>query len=285
MKILVTGRSGQLGSELYKISSKFNFDWIFTNRHTFDLSDLDNINEYLNKYKPDLLINCAAYTDVDNAEYDFTTADILNHKAIKLIAKWCNVNLCKLIHISTDYVYNPDSLKPSKEDDFTNPLGNYGKTKLLGDIACSKYNYSSVIIRTSWLYSTFGNNFLKIMINLMKKKGELKIVNDQIGSPTYAGDLAEVILCIIDHKKWKPGIYNYSSVGAISWFDYANYIKSLYGFNTELKPISTIEYSQNNIRPKYSLLDNSKIINTFNINQINYKDSLKKCIKILQNES
>ena len=174
---------------------------------------------------------------------------------------------------------------PVKEDTQANPANNYGKTKLFGDIACQKNNPSSIIIRTAWLYSSFGNNFVKKMINLMKSKSELNVINDQVGSPTFAADLAEAILQIINANFWKPGIYHYTNFGKVSWFDFANDIKSIYGFNTSINSTSSQEYYVKTKRPKYSLLDNSKIINTFDINQMNYLDSLRKCIKILQNES
>ena len=285
MKILVTGANGQLGSELHKISTNYNFEWLFTDRQSFNLSDQDNIYVYLEICKPNIIINCAAYTSVDRAEDDFENANTINNKAVDSIAKWSNHNKCKLIHISTDYVYDGASSIPVKEDTQANPVNNYGKTKLFGDIACLKNNPSSIIIRTSWLYSSFGNNFVKQMINLMKSKSELNIINDQVGSPTFAADLAEVILRIINVKIWKPGIYHYTSLGNVSWFDFANDIKSIFGFDVPIVAVSTSEYFQKAKRPKYSLLDNSKIKTTFDINQMNYLDSLNKCIKILQNES
>lgn len=285
MNVLVTGAKGQLGSELKKISKiKDNFTWLFTDRYSFDISILDNINFYLDDLKPDIIINCAAFTCVNSAEYSYETSDIINHKAIALIAKWSNKINCKLIHISTDYVYSGQSNIPYKETDKTEPINNYGKTKLSGESACLKNNPNCIILRTSWLYSSFGNNFLKKMINLMRNRNEIKVVNDQIGSPTYAGDLAGVILNLINNNEWVPGIYNYTNAGNISWYDFANKIKSIYCFNTIIKPISSERYYQKAKRPKYSVLDNSKIIDTFNIRQIHYSDSLQKCIKILQNE-
>ena len=285
MKILVTGGKGQLGCEINKLSSNYNYDWLFSDSDIFDLSDLKNINVFLDKYIPHIIINCAAYTAVDNAEVDFENANTINHKAVELIAKWSNDNNCKLIHISTDYVYDGTSLTAVKEDTKANPVNNYGKTKLFGDLACQKNNPSSIIIRTAWLYSSFGNNFVTKMLNLMKSKSQLNVINDQVGSPTYAADLAEVILRIINKKIWKPGIYHYTNLGKVSWFDFANDIKSIYGFNTRIDSISSKEYSIKTKRPKYSLLNNSKIKNTFEIKQMNYLDSLKKCIKILQDES
>jgi len=285
MKILVTGGNGQLGCEINQLSSNYNYDWLFTDTDIFDISDLININVFLDKCNPDVIINCAAYTAVDNAEVDFEKANTINHKAVELIAQWSKKNNCKLIHISTDYVYDGTSLTPVKEDMQANPVNNYGKTKLFGDIACLKNNPSSIIIRTCWLYSSFCKNFVTNMINLMKSKSELKVINDQFGSPTYAGDLAKTILDLITHKNWIPGIYHFTNLGKVSWFDFANDIKSIYGFNTSIDSISSKEYSIKTKRPKYSLLDNSKIKNTFDIIQMNYLDSLNKCIKILQNES
>jgi len=285
MKILVTGRKGQLGCEINKLSSNYNFNWLFSDSDMFDLSDLKNINVFLDNCIPEIIINCAAYTAVDNAEVDFENANTINHKAVELIAKWSNNNNCKLIHISTDYVYDGTSLTSLKEDTKANPVNNYGKTKLFGDIACLKNNPSSIIIRTSWLYSSFGNNFVKQMINLMKSKSELNVINDQVGSPTFAADLAEVILRIINTNIWNPGVYHYTNLGNVSWFDFANDIKSIFGFDVPIVAVSTCEYFQQAKRPKYSLLDNSKIKNTFDINQKNYLDSLRKCIKIIQNES
>ena len=285
MKILVTGGKGQLGCEINKLSSNYNFNWLFSDSDIFDLSNLKNINVFLDNCNPEIIINCAAYTAVDNAEVDFENANTINHKAVELIAKWSHNNNCKLIHISTDYVYDGTSLTAVKEDTKANPVNNYGKTKLLGDLACLKNNPSSIIIRTAWLYSSFGNNFVKQMINLMKSKSELNVVDDQVGSPTFAADLAEVILRIINTNIWKPGIYNYTNFGNVSWFDFANDIKSIYGFDVNIVAVSTSEYFQRAKRSKYSLLDNSKIKNTFDINQMNYLDSLRKCIKILQNES
>ena len=285
MKILVTGGKGQLGCEINKLSSKNNYDWLFSGSDIFDLSDLKGINVFLEKTSPDIIINCAAYTAVDNAEVDFENANTTNHKSVELIAKWSNNNNCKLIHISTDYVYDGSSLIAVKEDAQANPVNNYGKSKLLGDIACQKYNPSSIIIRTSWLYSSFGNNFVTKMINLMLHNDEIKVVNDQFGSPTFAADLAEVILRIINTNIWKPGIYHYTNLGKVSWFDFANDIKYIYGFNTRIDSISSQEYSIKIKRPKYSVLDNSKIINTFRIKQIDYLDSLERCIKIIKNES
>lgn len=285
MKVLVTGSTGQLGQELHKISTKFNFEWIFTDSTMFNLLKLNNIDNFLNKSKPDLIINCAAFTSVDKAEEDFYTANIINHKAVGVIAKWCENNNSKLLHISTDYVYEGNLAIKYKENDMTAPINNYGKSKLLGDIICQQNNPSSIILRTSWLYSSFGNNFVKKMISLMKNNKLIQVVDDQFGSPTYAFDLANFILNLIKKKKWKPGVYHYTNKGKTSWFDFANQIKLMCRYNITLERISSEKFSQKAKRPKYSLLDNSKIIDTYNITQINYIDSLRNCIKIIQNES
>lgn len=286
MKVLVTGANGQLGHELKNNPLiKKNIEWSFTDRQTFDISNLKNINIYLNKSKPDFIVNCAAFTDVDIAEDNFEIADIINHKAVGLIAKWCNDNNCNLLHISTDYVYDGNSLSQYVETDETNPLNNYGKTKLLGDIVCQKNNLSSIILRTSWIYSSFGQNFLTKMINIMQTSDEIMVVNDQFGSPTYAGDLAKIIIDLIINYKWVPGVYNYTNYGKVSWYDFAKEIKYICGFDTTITPISSEKYLQKARRPKFSMLDNTKIINTFNIKQTGYLDSLRKCVKIFLNES
>ena len=285
MKILVTGKNGQLGCEINKLSKKNNFNWLFLDIDTFDLFNLDNIINFLENSSPDIIINCAAYTSVEGAEDDFETAITINHRAVKLIAKWTYINNCRLIHISTDYVYDGMSLIPYVETDKENPLNNYGKSKLLGDIECQKNNPTSIIIRTSSLYSSFGNNFVKNIIDLLENNDEVKVISDQVSSPTYAADLANIILFLIENKLWYSGVYNYTNSGEISWYDFANEIKDIYGFKSDIKPILTKEFNQKAIRPKYSVLDNSKIKNTFGISQIDYKDSLRNCIKIIKDGS
>jgi dTDP-4-dehydrorhamnose reductase len=286
MKILVTGGNGQLGSELRSLSLIHNqFQWIFTDLHELDLSDLENLESNLSKIAPCLIINCAAYTSVDKAESENELANILNFKAVDLISKWSSNNKKKLIHISTDYVFDGNSDTALKENAPTSPINFYGITKLEGERICLKNDINAIIIRTSWVYSSFGNNFVKIMKNLMSSRDSLSVVNDQLGSPTYAADLAEAILTIINHKKWIAGLYHYSNEGEVSWFDFANDIKYLGNFKIQIKGIPTVEYPTDAKRPKYSLLDKTKIKETYNIKVPHYKDSLKKCIKILQNES
>jgi dTDP-4-dehydrorhamnose reductase len=285
MKILVTGANGQLGSELRFLSSVQNqHKWIFTDLKELDLSDLQNLKSNISKIAPSLIINCAAYTYVDKSESENELANILNCKAVDLISKWSSNNRKKLIHISTDYVFDGNSETPLKEEAVTSPVNRYGFSKLNGENVCLKNDNNSIIIRTSWLYSSFGNNFVKTMRNLMKKRDSLSVVNDQVGSPTYAADLAEAILKIVNYNKWIPGLYHFSNDGEISWFDFANDIKCLSNYKTQIIGISTKEYPTAAKRPKYSLLDKTKIKKTYNIIVADYKESLEKCIKILQNE-
>lgn len=285
MKILVTGANGQLGSELRFLSkNKINFEWFFTDLQDLDLSDIDNLEKNISFIAPEIIINCAAYTNVDKAESELCLANLINFKAVDEISKWSSSNNCKLIHVSTDYVFDGNSSIPLKENAITGPLNVYGLTKLKGEKSCLKNDPKSIIVRTSWVYSSFGKNFVKTMSFLMSQKNSLNIINDQIGSPTYARDLAEVIINIINYKDWIPGLYHYSNEGEVSWFDFAKSIKKYYGFKTNINGISTDEYPTPAKRPRYSLLDKSKIKRTFNIRVPHYEDSLQKCIKILKNE-
>ncbi len=285
MKILVTGANGQLGSELKVLSLIYDkFNWVFTDVNELNLTDFKNLNYNLSKISPNVIINCAAYTNVDKAESDQELANLLNNKSVGLLSKWSSTNNCNLMHISTDYVLDGNSSTPLKENAITGPLNVYGLTKLKGEKSCLKNDPRSIIIRTSWVYSSFGKNFVKTMSFLMSQKNSLNIINDQIGSPTYARDLAEVIINILNYKDWIPGLYHYSNEGEVSWFDFAKSIKKHYGFKTNINGISTDEYPTPAKRPRYSLLDKSKIKRTFNIRVPHYEDSLQKCIKILKNE-
>jgi len=285
VKILVIGSEGQLGSELKKISKNhYNVSWFFSSIKVLDLSDLNSINTYLSNINPTVILNCAAYTNVDKAETEIELANTINYKAVEVISSWTSHNNKKLIHISTDYVFDGQSKFPLSENSNTNPVNEYGCSKSKGEQVCLKNDTNSIIIRTSWLYSSFGNNFLKTMIDLMKKNNSVKVVNDQIGSPTYAYDLAKVILEIIMSYKTESGLFHYSNEGEISWFEFARSIKEFYNLNCEIIGVSSKEFKTIAKRPKYSLLDKTKIKETYNIKVPDYKDSLKKCIKILQNE-
>jgi dTDP-4-dehydrorhamnose reductase len=279
-KILVTGATGQLGSELNVLAPRYSLlDWVFADRALLDLSELNTISNVLDEMQPQIIINCAAYTAVDKAESETDLADILNHQAVAVLAQWTKANNCQFLHISTDYVFDGNSSTPLKEDAASGPINVYGQTKLAGEQACLRENPNAIIIRTSWVYSKFGANFVKTMCRLMQERDSLNVVNDQIGSPTYAANLAKAILIIITHPNWQAGIYHYSNEGKISWYELALAIKKIGGFQCEITGISSAEYPTPARRPKYSLLDKSKITNTFGVIIPDYLESLEKCMK------
>lgn len=275
-KVLVTGANGQLGSEIKVLADNYqDFEFIFTDIADFPLDNEQDIIQNFKRIQPDIVINCAAYTAVDKAEQDQITADIVNHKAIAVIAALCADSGAKLVHVSTDYVFDGTSPIAYKEEDKPNPQSVYGVTKLAGETACLKNCPDSIIIRTAWVYSEFGNNFVKTMLRLMTERESLNVVNDQIGSPTYAADLAQVILTILNSAKWEPGIYHYSNKGEISWFDFASDIKEIAGKTCEINGIPSSDYPTPAQRPAYSLLDKTKIQQVYGIEPADYKLSLK----------
>lgn len=278
----MTGSKGQLGSELDVLSKKYTqFEWIFTDREELDLCNLVALETKLATISPQFIINCAAHTAVDRAESELELSDVLNHQAVAVFAKWTQINDCKLIHVSTDYVFDGTAATALTETAPTNPINVYGMTKLAGEKACLQENPNSIIIRTSWVYSSFGNNFVKTMSRLMQERDSLNVVNDQIGSPTYAADLAQAILTILTNTNWQAGIYNFSNEGEISWYEFALAIKELGNFDCEVSGISSSNYPTPAKRPQYSLLDKTKIKDTFGVVVPNYKDSLEKCLKII----
>lgn len=276
-KILVTGANGQLGSELKVLSANYRqYDWIFADRTKITLDDLELLQSQLDQIQPDIVLNCGAYTAVDKAEAEKELAFTINHLAIELIAKYSAKNNVKLIHVSTDYVFDGTSSIALSEDSETNPINVYGKSKLAGEIACLRENPNSIIIRTSWVYSKFGNNFVKTMQRLMKERESINVVNDQIGSPTYAADLAQAMIDIVESSNWISGIYNYSNEGEISWYDFALAIKELGSYNCEVGGIPSASYPTPAKRPEFSLLDKKKIKKNYNLEIPYYKESLKK---------
>jgi len=286
MKVLVIGSDGQLGLEFQKISSSYDsLSWVFSNIKTLDLLISDSISSFLNNINPSIIINCAAYTSVDKAEAESKLAYIINYKAVDIISRWTRDNNKKLVHISTDYVFDGLSKLPLSENSITTPVNEYGRSKLKGEQVCLNNDPSSIIIRTSWLYSSFGKNFVKTMIELMKKNKSVKVVNDQIGSPTYAYDLAKVIIEIIMNSKNKSGLFHYSNEGETSWFEFARSIKELYNLECKIIGVSSEEFKTLAKRPKYSLLNKSKIKTTFNLEIPSYEQSLKNCIEIIKNEA
>jgi len=285
-KILVTGANGQLGSEIKVLAGNYpNFDFVFTDIAEFPLDKEQDIIANFNAIQPDIVINCAAYTAVDKAEQDQIIADAINHKAIATLASLCQHSGAKLVHVSTDYVFDGTSPVAYKEDDKPNPKSVYGATKLAGEIACSQNCPESIIIRTAWVYSEFGNNFVKTMLRLMTERDSLSVVNDQIGSPTYAADLAQVLLTILDSNKWEPGMYHYSNEGEISWYDFASDIKEIAQKKCEITGIPASSYPTPAERPAYSLLDKSKIKAVYGIEPLDYKVSLKIMMAKLEKHS
>jgi len=276
MRIVVTGANGQLGSELRDLlAGQTSRDCFFLDRKQLPLEQTLIIQDILAQYQPDIIIHAAAYTAVDKAESEPELADRINHLASEEIAQYCRIHGSKLIVISTDYVFDGNSAIALAEDAPVDPVNVYGLTKLKGEQAIQKWLPEAIIIRTSWVYSTYGNNFVKTMIRLMGEREEISVINDQIGSPTYAKDLAEAILSIINSGVWEGGIYHFSNEGEISWYDFAVAIRDLKGLNCQINPIPTTQYPTPSRRPHYSLLDKSKIKNTFSIFVPSWKDSLK----------
>ncbi|MDR2127197.1 MAG: dTDP-4-dehydrorhamnose reductase [Prevotellaceae bacterium] len=291
MKILVTGAEGQLGSEIQKISAKnHSFQYIFTDYAELDITDINSVKKFFALQRPDFLINCAAYTAVDKAESDYEKALLINADAVANLADACKICDTVFFHISTDYVF--DGKKPSAyfENDQTNPVSAYGKTKLYGEQNALKY-HKSVIIRTSWLYSSFGNNFVKTMLRLGAERQTVKVVADQTGSPTYAEDLANAILKITDKivenpANLKSGIYHFSNEGQCSWCDFAKEIMMMSGNkNCRVEPVSTSEYPTPAQRPQYSLLNKEKIKVDYDVDVPHWKTGLQKCINILKQKN
>lgn len=275
-KILVTGSNGQLGSELRILSEKNpQFEWIFADRNQISLDNLTILENQLDAVNADIIVNCAAYTAVDKAESEKELADTINHLAVGILASWSSKNNSKLIHVSTDYVFDGTSSTALTENAPTNPVNVYGATKLAGEQLCLQKNPEAIILRTSWVYSSFGNNFVKTMSRLMIERDTLSVVNDQIGSPTYAADLAQAIITIITHSNWTSGIYNFSNEGEISWYEFALAIKEFGAYTCDLSGIPSSSYPTPAKRPAYSLLDKSKIKKEFQVVVPNYKESLK----------
>lgn len=282
--VLITGSKGQLGSELQERATYIPCNFILTDFEELDISNSTAIASFFKKNSIDYVINCAAYTAVDKAEVEQEQAKKINTKAVQNLAEICASYAIPLIHISTDYVFDGTNHKPYTEDDRVNPQSVYGSTKLEGERIAMSIHPQTIIIRTSWLYSSYGNNFVKTMIRLGEEKKSLSVIFDQIGSPTYAADLAECILGIIkkiETKKatFKPGIYHYSNEGVCSWFDFAKEIHALSGISCKVSPIETKDYPTPATRPHYSILNKSKIKQTYGIEIPYWKSSLKTCLK------
>lgn len=287
-KILVTGANGQLGKELQDLVLSYaQFEFVFLSREDMPIHHFELVRNFFKTLKPHYCINCAAYTAVDRAESEQDLAFQINGEAVGVLAAVCKTHNCKFIHISTDYVFNGEATYPYTENFPTDPVNSYGASKLEGEKQAIQLDPACIIIRTSWVYSSHGKNFVKTMIRLMNEKDQVSVINDQLGSPTYAADLAEAILKVIADSqvqtdRWMPGIYNFSNEGVITWYEFAVAIKEIINSACEVKPITTSEYPTPAKRPAYSVLNKSKIQNVFGIQLKDWKESLKICITKMQ---
>ena len=286
-KILVIGSEGQLGNEIKQLYHQFRkAEFTFTTIESLDVTDQVALKNKITSDSFDYIINCTAYTAVDKAETDEDLADKINHQAVKTIGESSAGMKAKVIHVSTDYVFNGSNFKPYSEEDQTSPNSVYGKTKLDGELTLLKENSNSIILRTSWLYSSFGNNFVKTMMKLGNERDELNVIFDQVGTPTYARDLAKVILYIIEKDinlaiPFQSGIYHYSNEGVCSWFDFTKTIHEIANINCNVKPIESKDYPTAAPRPHYSVLNKTKIRTIYNVDIPYWKDSLKECIALI----
>ncbi|MBU0489751.1 MAG: dTDP-4-dehydrorhamnose reductase [Bacteroidetes bacterium] len=283
-KYLITGVNGQLGSDLRELAKNSSDQFLFTDVDDLDITDTEAVRDAFRLFGPDVLINCASYTAVDKAESDSAAAYLINGDAPGILADVCNSFSTLLIHISTDYVFDGKSNIPYKETDAVNPSGVYAKSKLQGENAVISTSEKAAIFRTSWLYSSFGLNFVKTILRLGKERTELNVVFDQTGSPTYARDLAAAILnaapVLMSRKLEGTEIYNYSNEGVASWYDFAMEIKNIVGFSANINPIETFEYPTPAPRPVYSVLNKRKVKTEFGFTIPHWKDSLKKALKL-----
>ena len=280
--ILVTGANGQLGSELQSLSQNYNYNFYFTDKNELDITDRLKLEKFVNENNIKIIINCAAYTAVDKAEEEKELAEMINNKAVGYLSQISKEKDIFLIHISTDYVFDGKNYKPYTEEDKTNPQSIYGVTKLKGEEAFINSGAKGIIIRTSWVYSSFGNNFVKTMLRLSKERDELGVIFDQVGTPTYAKDLARAILDIIPQiQNSKLSIYNYSNEGVLSWYDFAKEIMRMAKLKCQINPIETKDYPTPATRPHYSLLNKTKIKKDFNLTIPYWKDSLDECLRIM----
>ena len=282
-KILITGCNGQLGNEMQQLATQYpTFEYIFTDVKELDITDPAAVRDFVRKHQPHCIVNCAAYTAVDRAETDEKKCDLLNHIAPMYLAQAIEEQGGTMIHISTDYVFDGTAFRPYTEDAPTCPATVYGRTKLAGEEAVTHHCPSAAIIRTAWLYSSYGNNFVKTMLRLGREKEQLGVIFDQIGTPTYARDLAQVIFNILTQGV-RPGIYHFSNEGVTSWYDFTKAIHRIADIRTcHVKPLHTEEYPTPARRPHYSVLDKTKIKETYHLEIPYWEDSLTECIQKLE---
>jgi dTDP-4-dehydrorhamnose reductase len=282
--ILVTGAGGQLGRELFELSSRFpRYKFIFKNRADLPIDQPEALERVFEEVSPAYCINTAAYTAVDKAEDpdERDTVFAINADAVRNLAACCSSFGTRFLHISSDYVFDGKKKLPYTEEDETNPLGVYGDSKLKGEEFAFSYPLAAVI-RTSWVYSSFGKNFVKTMIRLMKEKKEISVVNDQFGSPTYAADIAEALMKMIGFPEWRPGLFHFTNRGVTTWFEFAGLIRDMIGSECEVHPITTAQYPTAATRPAWSVLDNSKFHKTFGFYGRDWQQALGDCIALMK---
>ena len=283
-KILITGANGQLGSEIRVASAQFpQFRFFFTDVTELDICNREAVHAYMAENHMDGIVNCAAYTAVDKAEDDAETCYRINRDAVKNLAEAAREYKLDIIHVSTDYVFDGKNYLPYTEVMPVNPSSVYGKSKLEGERILMEICPEAVIVRTSWLYSSFGNNFVKTMLRLGQERDKLNVIFDQVGTPTYAADLAVALLSILAAGKPAAGIYHYSNEGVCSWYDFTRSIHRLAGISCDLVPIESKEYPVRTPRPHFSVLNKAKIKQTYGIEIPHWEDSLEKCIRLLVN--
>ena len=282
-RILVSGANGQLGSEMRRLGEISPNEYIFTDVAELDITDKDAVIAFTPQNNINVIVNCAAYTNVDKAEDDEATAELINATAVRNLAEAAKSVDATLFHVSTDYVFGSEGNTPRTEDMPLNPLGAYGRTKLHGEQAIAEVGAKAIIIRTAWLYSEYGNNFLKTMLRLTKEKETLNVVFDQVGTPTYAGDLAMTIFSIIegDYYNGNEGVYHFSNEGVCSWYDFAQEISTAMGHKCQISPCHSNEFPSKVTRPPYSVLDKTKIKRTFGVDIPHWRESMIYCLKRL----
>ena len=286
MKLLITGAYGQLGNEMRVALERYpHLESIFTDVDTLDITDKNAVDAFVALHQPNVLINCAAYTAVDKAEDDLALCYKINCDAVRNLGEVAQAHGIRVIHVSTDYVFDGTSHIPYTEDMAVSPTNVYGKSKLAGERELRRVCPGAIIIRTSWLYSGFGNNFVKTMLKLGNERSQLKVIFDQIGTPTYAADLADAMLQIIDSGKFVPGIYHFSNEGVCSWYDFTKMIFKLANVECEVLPIESKDYAVRTPRPHYSVLNKSKLKSTYNQAIPYWMDGLERCLHVLLSES
>lgn len=283
MKILITGCNGQLGRKMHDLLADYDDEVVYTDVDTLDISDMYALDKFVDENGFTHIVNCAAYTAVDKAESDRINAAKINIDAVHNLAVVSSKHNINLVHISTDYVFDGRSYQPYMENMIAMPQTVYGKTKFGGEQILQAECRSAIIIRTAWLYSEYGNNFVKTMLRLGREREELNVVYDQVGSPTYAGDLAKTIIDILHHSEWIPGVYHFTDEGVCSWFDFTKMIFFIAGIDCKVNPILSSEYKCAAQRPFYSVLNKKKIKTTFGINIPYWLESLQGCIFKLEN--